>query len=159
MIFVDGQNLYHAQTEYFGGEEIDFERFKDILSDDHELIRPYYFDSYKKGNYKQGFYHYLNMVGYRVEAQPLVERNGVDREKGADIRLATELIAQGFNDSYDIAIVVTGDRDFERAVNYVQDQGKRVIGVQFENNMSGDLKPVFDEYIKLDDIASEIRQQ
>jgi uncharacterized LabA/DUF88 family protein len=120
--------------------------------------RPYYFDSYKDKNSKQGFYYYLNMVGYRVESQPLVERNDGDREKGADIRLATELIAHGFTDSYDVAIVVTGDKDFRRAIKYVQDQGKRVIGAQFENNMSGDLKTVFDKYIELDDISDKIRQ-
>lgn len=67
MIFIDGQNLYHAQTDYYGEADIDFEVFKEVLTRDYDLIRPYYFDSYKDKNSKQDFYYYLNRIGYRVE--------------------------------------------------------------------------------------------
>lgn len=156
MMFIDGQNLYHAQCDYYGTAIIDYERFNEVLAGPYDLVRPYYFDSYRNEEDKQDFYHYLNMIGYRVEAEQLVERNNKRQEKGADIRLATELIAQGFNDSYDVAIVVSGDEDFTRAIKYVQDQGKFVVGAMFSNNMSGSMKPIFDRFIELDTVADRI---
>jgi len=70
--------------------------------------------------------------------------------------LATELIAHGFNDSYDVAVVITGDKDFLRAIRHVQDQGKVVKAAAFEHTMSGDLKRTVDDFINLDEIADKI---
>jgi uncharacterized LabA/DUF88 family protein len=100
----------------------------------------------------------LNMNGYRVDSKPLRRRDGGFVEKGADIGLATELGAQGFRDSYQEAIVVTGDADFSRSIRYVQDQGKYVIVASFESQISSDLKTTADEYEKLDEISEKIRR-
>lgn len=96
--------------------------------------------------------------GYRVTSKPLRQRDGGHIEKGVDIELATELIAQGFNDSYEVAILVSGDADYTRAIRYVQDQGKVVVGSTFKANASGDLKETVDKFIDLGEFSSEIRQ-
>jgi uncharacterized LabA/DUF88 family protein len=96
--------------------------------------------------------------GYRVTSKPRRQRGDRNIEKGVDIELATELIAQGFNDSYDEAILVTGDSDYDRAIRYVQNQGKKVIGATFENNASGDFKSTVDKFINLEDHSEKIRR-
>lgn len=168
MVFIDGQNLYHATPEYLN---LDYLELRDFLAGDLDCIRTYYFDSFPTEEQirrseeeeemptlssKQDFYHLLRMNGFRVVAKPLRERGDRFVEKGSDIRLATELIAQGFNDSYDVAIVVTGDLDFEKPIKYVQDQGKIVKLAMFERNVSSDLKTVPDEYIPLDEHVDQI---
>ncbi len=159
MLFVDGQNLFHGQRSYGDDSfQLDLVKLKENLTQDYELIRAYYFDSFepdKRGD-KEGFYHLLEMNEYRVDAKPLRERDGQFVEKGADIGLATEMIARGFNDSYDTAILVTGDNDFARAVRYVQDQGKRVSVASFESQISSAFQRVADEFIKLDERAQEL---
>jgi uncharacterized protein (TIGR00288 family) len=96
--------------------------------------------------------------GYRVTSKGLRERNDGYVEKGVDIELATELIAQGFNDSYDVAVIISGDTDYEKAIRYVQDQGKRVVAATFENNASGELKGLVDEFINLGEHSRELRR-
>lgn len=160
MIFIDAQNLFYGTKSYDDSLEIDFLRLVDVLSDGYDLIRSYHFDSFNpEQNNKEGFFTFLETNGFRVEAKPFRERDEGYVEKGADIGLATELIACGFNDSYDIAVVVTGDDDFSKAIKYVQDRGKIVEVASFESHASSGLKRRADKFIKLDDFADEIDRQ
>jgi uncharacterized LabA/DUF88 family protein len=158
MVFVDGQNLFHGGRAYDIDFEMDLLALVEALTEERDLIRPYYFDSYRPGEKesKEGFYHFLRTNGFRVETNALRERDGYYVEKGADIGLATELIAQGFNDSYDVAVVVTGDDDFSQAIRYVQDQGKIVEVASFDANFSANLKEVADRTTVLDHITDQI---
>ena len=58
-------------------------------------------------------------------------------EKAVDVKLATDLIV--LRDNYDIAIIVAGDQDYVPAVQYVKDNGKRVINVSFEKRSGNPL--------------------
>lgn len=160
MMFVDAQNLIRAAEDYYGKpKQMDFVKLADHFALDYDMVRPYWFDSHHPDNRPQKFYHMLKMEGgYRVTSKPTRERGNSRREKGVDIQLATELIAQGFNDSYEVAVLVTGDADYLRAIRYVQDQGKRVVGVQFDSNTAGDLKGAVDEYIDLSEYAEELQR-
>lgn len=173
MLFVDAQNLTNSASNYEPGMRVDCIELKKLLSEGYDLIRAYWFDSYPTEEQiaraeadddlpnlsnKSGFFYKLDMNGYRVDADPLRWRDGQLMEKGADIKLATEMIAQGFNDSYEVATVVTGDADFERSIRYAQNQGKIVRIASFENSISNQFKKLADEYVSLDDIADDIRQ-
>lgn len=49
-------------------------------------------------------------------------------EKGSDVNLAVQLVADGFQDEYDLALVVSDDSDLQPAVDVVRHVlGKRVI--------------------------------
>lgn len=160
MVFVDAQNLFHGSKAYEDDYQVDLVSLADELSKGRDLIRSYYFDSFEPGNreQKEPFYTFLEMNGFRVDTNPLRERDSGYVEKGADIGLATELIAQGFGDSYDVAVVVTGDDDFSRAIRHVQNEGKIVEVASFESNLSSNLKRVADDFVSLDEIASDIRR-
>jgi uncharacterized LabA/DUF88 family protein len=178
MIFVDAQNLVFGAKGYGereGGEyQIDPIALREHFADGRDVIRAYWFDSFPTEEQideiveedgekvapsdKRGFFYMLNMNGFRVDAKPLRRRDEGFVEKGADIGLATELVAQGFRDSYAEAIVVTGDSDFSQAIRYVQDQGKYVMVAAFDANSAGDIKKTADEYVKLDAIAEQIRR-
>jgi uncharacterized LabA/DUF88 family protein len=159
MMFVDAQNLFHGAKAYDNGFKYDFEALRDKLTDGHYTVRSYWFDSYKDKSNKQGFFDRLRMSGYRVTASPLRRRGNGHVEKGVDIQLATELIAQAYNGAYDVAILVSGDEDYSKAVRYVQDQGKRVIIASFKGSTSSEMRKLADEYIELDSIASEIEYE
>lgn len=59
-------------------------------------------------------------------------------EKAVDVKLATDLVL--LRDSYDIAIIVSGDQDYVPAVQAVKDSGKIVYNVVFKTR-SGKLLP------------------
>lgn len=180
MLFVDAQNLFYGKKAYARENddpsyEIDALELRDKFADGRDLLRSYWFDSYptddqierveddddddRELSSKQGFFYMLERNGFRVDAKPLRMRDdGRFIEKGADIGLATELIAQGFNDSYEVAVLVTGDADFSRSIRYVQDQGKIVEVASFESQISSDLKTTADDYVKIDGFAEEIRR-
>lgn len=52
-------------------------------------------------------------------------------EKGVDTRLATEMISHAWEDAYDLAVVVSADRDFAPVIEFLQAKGKNVIHAGF----------------------------
>jgi uncharacterized LabA/DUF88 family protein len=161
MVFVDAQNLVRGAKQFGGGSfDYDVNSLVDELVGDREFVRGYWFDSHEPGNRgeKESFYAFLETNGFRVESSALNRDGDGFKEKEADIRLATELIATGFVDGYDTAVVVTGDRDFVSAIRHVQDQGKVVEVAAFEGPMSDALRRAADDYTHLDDVAETIRR-
>lgn len=52
MIFIDAQNVIHAARDYFGEpKQLDPVKLAEFLSEDYNLIRPYWFDSHPPDNY------------------------------------------------------------------------------------------------------------
>lgn len=160
MLFVDAQNVFHGAKQYAEDYSYSPVRLKDELTDDYYTVRSYFFDSFRPDDdSKDGFFYWLDMSGYRVVKVPLRKRGDSYLEKGVDIRLTTEFIAHAYNDSYQTAILATGDDDYVRAVEHVQDAGKRVVIASWENNIGRQLKRVCDEYIELDNIADAIENR
>ena len=48
-------------------------------------------------------------------------------EKETDINLATHMLAKGFQNAYDIAILVSGDTDYIKVVETLHNIGKTVV--------------------------------
>ncbi len=55
--------------------------------------------------------------------------NEFSGEKAVDVKLATDMIV--LIDSYDVAVLVTGDEDYCPAVSHVKDRGRTVVSVAF----------------------------
>ena len=54
----------------------------------------------------------------------------------------------GYSDSYQTALLATEDDDYVRAVEHVQDAGKRVVIASWEDQIGRDMKLVCDEYVR-----------
>lgn len=161
MLFVDAQNLERtAQHHYEESHPVDYVALVDVLTEGYDLIRPYYFDSHEPDDDKHDFYEFLRReLGFRVVSKPLRAHDTHYEEKGVDVALATELIAQGFNDSYDVAIVVSGDADYDHAIRYVQDRGKVVEAAAFEGATAGRLKDVVDDFHPLNEYDERLHRE
>ena len=46
-------------------------------------------------------------------------------QKEVDVALACEMVSHAFRNSYDVAILISGDRDFIPAIQHVQASGKK----------------------------------
>jgi uncharacterized LabA/DUF88 family protein len=52
-------------------------------------------------------------------------------EKGVDTAIVTDMIQLAWEDSYDIAVLVTSDRDFIPAVEFLASKGKKIVHAGF----------------------------
>lgn len=157
-IFIDGSNLYHGLRSNFGRYNINFADFANKLCVSRRLFRTYYYnvlqdpiqrpDSHRE---QQEFLDTLRQTPYlevRLGSTKLTQ--GIPVEKGVDIMLATDLLYFAWNDSYDVAVLVSGDSDFAYALQAVKNMGKHVEVAYFESGVSKDLLSVADNRYLLD---------
>ena len=64
--------------------------------------------------------------------------NTLGREKTTDVNLAVDMMR--LKDTYDMAVIISGDQDFVPAATAVKDLGKRVVNVSFKTK-GGELLP------------------
>ena len=103
---------------------------------------------------------YITTVQGRHVARPTKGHNYSDmdisknqtyyvQEKGTDINLATHLLVKAYNNSYDIAIVVSGDTDYIPVYKTLKFLGKSVIVVGIHGQKLDPFKQWTDQQITL----------
>ena len=152
MIFIDVRNIMGSTRKDWSFAKVDFVFTARYLKGPRKLVAAYAFDS--KGvldseESTRRFHDYLRYKGFRV-----VARDGYDAEnrqqKEVDVAMACQMVVHALKDNYDVAVVVSGDRDFSPAIQEVQAGGKRVEVAAFEGSFSEELRRVADVYIDLD---------
>ena len=97
------------------------------------------------------FHDILARCGFTMVARDCCTL-GVDRQKEVDVALGCEMVVRACSDQYDVAVLVSGDRDFVPAVEHVQDMGKRVEVASFDSSASIGLRRVCDRFRSLDEM-------
>ncbi len=163
-IFVDGSNFCHGLKSYAKKTGIDLFKLGQKLSGNRKLIRIYYYnvaihqdddpENYKR---QQAFLDKIESTPYvdlrlgRLEARHAEDGSVYHIEKGVDINIAVDMLRYAYNDTYDTAILITGDGDFVSAVKAVQDLGKHVESAYFEAAKSHHLRRAADRFIPFSD--------
>jgi len=176
MIFIDGSNLFRTFKRFRPDIHYNIRKLVGLLTKDRKLVRPYYFGSIRlppePGKIK--FLDGIKYEGIDVTTRPLKIRpiqcecpecnhqwnETTEVEKGVDVALVTRMLAFGFKNTYDVAILVSGDADYIDAVEQIRDLGKRVEIVAFRGALAPSLRKVadVDGFIALDDIADKIKK-
>ena len=52
-------------------------------------------------------------------------------EKGVDVKIATDMLTLGWDDTYDVGVLVSADSDFVPVAEYLKNKGKKIIHAQF----------------------------
>lgn len=142
MVFIDYRNICDmAQGIELG--HIDLYRLTQILVANRQLEGAYVFDAVSRFVSKDDanikIHDKLQRIGFRVVERRSLdynrETNKVD-QKEVDVSLACEMLEHALRDHYDVAVVVSGDRDFVPVMEKVQAAGKRVEVAALDNNSS-----------------------
>ncbi|MFA5065378.1 MAG: NYN domain-containing protein [Dehalococcoidia bacterium] len=146
-IFIDGSNLYHSLKNNFKRFDLNFGEFTKKLCSNRQLIRTYYYNVLQESGKglegsreQQEFLETLRKTPYlelRLGTTKLSQ--GIPVERGIDVMLATDLLYFAANNTYDTAVLVSGDSDFNYTVQTVKNMGKHVEVAYFENAASRDL--------------------
>lgn len=87
--------------------------------------------------FQNGIAHRFDSVEFRRAGSIQYDlfRERFNKEKGVDVKLATDLLK--LRDIYEVGIVVSGDGDYVPAVETVKDWGKHIVNVSFLKKNGG----------------------
>ncbi len=87
--------------------------------------------------FQDGITHRFDSIEFRRAGSIQYDlfRQRFNKEKGVDVKLATDLLK--LKDIYDVGIVVSGDGDYVPAVQTVKDWGKHMVNVSFLKKNGG----------------------
>ena len=158
IIFIDGANIFRSTRQFRPNFQVDYLKLANTLVGSRQLIRTYYFGSegIPPNPNQQKFYEKLQRSGISVILRPIRRRNDDFIEKGVDVALATEMLSLGFQNAYDIAILVSGDSDYIHAVNKLKNIGKIVEIAAFQCGFARELQLSADRAFILDELADQI---
>jgi len=171
-IFIDGSNLDRAVYDSFS-KRIHIECLVKKLTGERRLMRVYYYEapllpSVNRRSFddQQRFFerlrhepHFEIRLGRRVQRQkefqcPKCGEKSIKKtweQKGVDTLMVFDLVTLATRNTYDIALVVTGDQDFILPFLEVRMLGKIVENAFTEYAWAPTLRTVADRTIMLDE--------
>jgi uncharacterized LabA/DUF88 family protein len=127
-VFIDGANFFHMQKKL--GWSIDPKNILTYIEEKGEIQDAFYYygENVPPPAKEQRFLDALYNMGYSLVSKPIKEI--FDLETGDTIRKANldvEIVLDMFNtiDSYDMAVLISGDGDFQRPLELLRARGKR----------------------------------
>ena len=82
-----------------------------------------------------------------LKYKPLQYQNGRVFQKGVDVQLAVDLVSHAYLNSYDVAIICSGDVDLIESIKLVKNLGKKVIVASCPEQTSTETFKACDHYI------------
>jgi len=168
VLFIDGSNFYYGLKSVYGDEKelsnFNFFKLGEKISKNRELVKIFYYNApldirknSKKYWKQQKFFEKIkkmDKVELRLSRLQKRKIKGTNQYyyvvKGDDIHIAAEMVKEAYEDTFNTAILVSGDGDFVPAIKIVQARGKKVENAYFRQSMSWELKQNCDKSFKLD---------
>ena len=148
IILIDGSNFYFKLKD-LGAHNLlafDFGQFSQFIAPNSNIIQAtYYVGAVQTGKSKKSrLMHakqrqvlaHLKKHQYSYYLGYLLKSDGVFKEKGVDVKLATDLLLGACHDLYDQAYVVSSDSDLIPAIEGAQEMGKAITYVGFKHQPS-----------------------
>ena len=163
-VFVDGANVFYMQKDELKWW-INFEKLLRWIENKTagEIIDAYYYvgEENPPDTRQQGFLTALADIGYSIITKEL---KIIVLDDGREIRKANldiEIVLDMFNtiENYDMAILVSGDGDFERPLRLLRARGKRFMVMSTKRFIARELREVAGmHFVDFEDIRSEVQK-
>jgi uncharacterized protein (TIGR00288 family) len=147
MAFVDFENINIVARNTHNVKYLDFIRLRQVLSKDFRCVGCLVY----LPNKMRDLVRSIQNAGLKPE---LVSPN-----KSVDGRLIFDVLTNAHNDSFDIAIIASGDRDYIPVIEEVKRMKKQVIIASFSNSLASSMKAAADGIIDLDQHITELTQK
>ena len=151
-IFVDSANVELARDRTRGGRPIDWGLVLERVTEGRRLVRAIAYspvhDDPGVSRETQRFVEPFLGKGFKIVTKPLKRFADGSIKANVDIELALDVITMA--DRLDVAVLVSGDGDFQHLVEVLQSRGIRVEVAGLGQSVAGNLKNAADRYIELD---------
>jgi uncharacterized LabA/DUF88 family protein len=155
LLAIDSANFDYAAKTL--GIHIDYEGLKRYINRRFGYLEArIYVGEYPKKFKQKAWFNYLRQHGYIVKTKPVIW-HGKTPKANVDVDLAVDILCDGVQ--FKKVVLCSGDGDYLPAVKKLQDQGVKVIVLNWPCQTSHRLRKVADEYINLKDIMGEIRDR
>ena len=176
IVFIDAGQFRPAivgqRLQIAFGKRFDWNRFKGFMDEmsGGPIFDAHYFDcvSDAPSAGREAFHQFLrNTLGFQLHFSELKEKrrtcslcrgNYVEHEqKGVDVGIAVHMLKLAYSNSYEQALLCSGDGDFAPLVTYLRDSlGKRVLVVGWHNGVAPALRDAAYRVIHLEDFQQQI---
>lgn len=152
MVFIDGGNFFNGITGlniFF--YDLQFDKLIEKLVAGRKLIRSYYYTVRPTDTTSKMYKTQMSFLDQLERSQYMKVRYGrltgnPAKEKGTDVFLAIDMLNLAYKNSYDTAILVSGDGDFVEVIESIQGMGKQVENWAFHGRKSDNLLKVCDNF-------------
>ncbi|MFA7162305.1 MAG: NYN domain-containing protein [Candidatus Methanomethylophilaceae archaeon] len=151
MVFMDLCNVkIPFENKEFRHTRLDYECLVNELVGNRDLVAAYVFDTEFPDGSNVRLKEELSRSGFRMIERPYDEN--LTEQKEVDVALAGRMIVNAARDLYDVAILISGDRDFCPAIEFVQEYGKVVEVAAFSDSSSYRIVNAADLFTELDSV-------
>ena len=162
-VFVDGANFFYMQKNDLNWF-VDTRKLLRFCERFGELQDAYYYVGKDSPPVleQQAYLNALSHMGYSLVTKPI--KTILDSSSGKFIQKANldiEIVLDMFNtiDNYDIAVLVSGDGDFDRALRLLRARGKRFKVLASSHFVASELRDVAGMHlIELESLRDEIEK-
>ncbi len=146
-LFVDASNLYRRE-----GPSLNYRALRQIVSEKYDLMRCNVYVAIDPENSKpvRGFMSALQGIGFKVIGKEWSRNTSGFQTASLDMELAIDVLTQ--SSQLDVIFLVTGDPDFARLVRAIQNKGKRVEVMAYQDRIGYALKQEADEFHALESL-------
>ncbi len=160
IIFIDNSNIFQGFKKY--NIKADYEKLKKIITKRRKLQGIFLYEGvvYPMSPEKKKWYEDLsNRSGYVIKASFDKIEFSDAIEKKVDIKIAIDIISLVYENTYDTAVLVSGDWDFVPVVKKVKELDKNVEVWAFRYSLANALKEEVEQknIYYVDDILSKIK--
>lgn len=139
-VFLDGSNCFFTQKQM--GWSIDAEKLLEYCKNFGEVTEALYYGGLSQEPSQQKYLDKLAYIGYSLVTKPIKKIYDHASEKTVfKANLDVEIVLDMFNmiDRYDMAILISGDGDFERALQQLKSRGKEVKVISTRGSVANEL--------------------
>ncbi|TKJ16764.1 MAG: hypothetical protein CEE43_19335 [Promethearchaeota archaeon Loki_b32] len=160
IIFCDHANIFHNIEEL--KIRINYSKLKEIFSENHHLIGFFIYMGIpdKILPKKRNFLNYLRAQGFIIQPKPIIiSPTGIKKQKGVDVFIYKDIVELAEEDTYDKAVLISGDSDFLDVVRKLKELKKEIEIWSFKKSISRSLieEAGYENVHYIDDILDEIK--
>ena len=117
-VFVDVQNVYYTVKQIYGCH-FDYRAFWDQVTAGREVVRAFAYAIDRKDQKQIRFQQILESIGFEVKLKPFIQRSDGSAKGDWDVGITLDMIE--FANEVDVAVLASGDGDFDLAVRKLRD--------------------------------------
>ena len=153
-VLVDVQNLYYSAKNLYKAR-VNYKNLLKLIVKDRLLVRAIAYVIRAEESRESDFFEALNSAGFEVKEKDLQVFIGGAKKGDWDLGIAMDAIRLG--QKVDSIILVSGDGDFQPAVNYLQQSaGCLVEVVAFKKTSNNELMKMADDFTNIEDYTKQL---